>query len=305
MAPTTPFNTGLATTMTLNGIATIDSGETATLAIPNSGRAVVRLAFPSAFTGTTVTFTAQAYPASGALAAATFKTVVDKDGDAVSYTIGASKIVEVPELSGVAAFTIVSGSAEGAARSIEVACRGDNPTAVPTKLEASGTVTVATVTAATSNAFGSLATTTRAANQTPYAANDVVGAAFDLGVMGPSASRIVLQSTIFRPRITAVPAGMANFRLALYNVTPPSALADNAPWTIPAGDQASFLGIISLGTPALPAASSVDLYIDRYNIGMELLLAGTHLFAYLVTDAAFTPAANSEVYALDAKTVAL
>lgn len=161
------------------------------------------------------------------------------------------------------------------------------------------------ITAATSDAYGVLATTTRAANQTPYSANDVVGVAFDLGIVGPSASRVLLQSIVFRPRLTAVPAGMGNFRLALYNVTPPSALADNSPWTIPAGDQASFLAILDLGTPALPAAGSVDLYIARQNIGLELLLAGTHLFGYLVTDTVFTPAANSEVYAVDAKLVAL
>ena len=167
-------------------------------------------------------------------------------------------------------------------------------------------VSTKSITSGTSNAYGTLATVTRAANQTPYTANDVVGGAIDLGVMGPASGRVLLQSIILRPRLTAVPSGMGNFRLALYNVTPPSALADNAPWTIPAGDQASFLAIIDLGTPALPAASSVDLYIARHNIGLELLLpAGAHLFAYLVTDGAFTPAANSEVYAIDPKTAAL
>ena len=161
-------------------------------------------------------------------------------------------------------------------------------------------------TSGTSNAYGSLATITRAANTTAYTANDVVGGVIDLGVMGPASGRVVLQSTILRPRLTAVPSGMGNFRLALYNATPPSALADNAPWTIPAGDQASFLAIIDLGTPALPAASSVDLYIARHNIGLEMLLpADGHLHAYLVTDGAFTPAANSEVYAIDPKTAAL
>lgn len=145
MPTTTEFIQGLATTMSLNGIATIDSGQTATLAIPNSGRAVVRLGFPATMTGTTVTFTAQAYPRSGDLAAASFRPVVDKDGNAVSYACQDDSIVAIPELSGCAAFTIVSGSAEGAARSIEISCRGDNPVVQPLEvdvnIEGSATVT--------------------------------------------------------------------------------------------------------------------------------------------------------------------
>lgn len=172
----------------------------------------------------------------------------------------------------------------------------DGTNGVPLKVDANGSLT---------SGYGSSVTVTRAANQTPYTANDTVGGAIAFGTVGPSAGRVLIQSIILRPRITAVPSGMGNFRLALYNVTPPSALADNAAWTIPSGDQASLLCVLDLGTPALPAASSVDLYIARYNIGLEVLLAGTALWGYLITDAAFTPAANSEVYAVDLKTIAV
>lgn len=164
---------------------------------------------------------------------------------------------------------------------------------------------VTPITSGTSNAYGTLATVTRAANQTPYTANDVVGGAIALGVVGPSAGRVLIQSVQLQPRITAVPTGMANMRLALYSVTPPSAIADNGAWTLASGDLASFLGIIDLGTPALPAASSAALIVSRMNVGLEVLLAGTSLFAYLITDAGFTPAANSEIYALTLSTVAL
>ena len=153
-------------------------------------------------------------------------------------------------------------------------------------------------------AFGAYRTVTRAANTTAYTANDVVGGAIDLGVMGPSGARILLQSIQLLPRITAVPTGMANFRLALYSVTPPSAIADNGAWTLAAADLASFLGLFDLGIPALPAASAQALVISRENIGRLLQLAGTNLFAYLITDAGFTPAAASEVYAITPMAVA-
>ena len=121
-----------------SGVATIDNGETSTLGIPCGGRSVVRLQFPSAFTGTTVTFTAQALPSTvkdDVTYTVPFVSVVDKDGNAISYTVAASKIVTIPELSGVFAFKIVSGSAEGAARQIFVEMVGENPVAVATEID--------------------------------------------------------------------------------------------------------------------------------------------------------------------------
>ena len=153
-----------------------------------------------------------------------------------------------------------------------------------------------------SSGYGATATITRAANQTPYTANDTVGGAVDLGVMGPSAGRVLIQSIILQPRISAVPAGMANMRLALYTVTPPSAIADNGAWTLAADDLASFVGLLDLGTPT---DQGPNLYVHKVNVGLEVLLAGTHLFGYLITDVGYTPAANSEVYALIVNTVAV
>ncbi len=322
MTTTTAFihQNGSPSTRLVAGVATIDNGETATLAIPCAGRAVVRIGVPTITVGT-LTFTVVPYKG------ATARTLKDSSGNTVTVASSTGGfVVQIPELSGAYSFTIVA-AAQGAARTFDIQCTGEYPgpassneitveggtIALSAGSALIGKVGIDQTTPGTTDsvslktqAFGSIATTTRAANQTPYTANDVVGAAFDLGIMGPASSRVLIQSIILRPRITAVPAGMGNFRLALYNVTPPSALADNAAWTIPAGDQASFLAILDLGTPALPAAGSVDLYIARQNIGLEVLLPATaHLFAYLVTDTVFTPAANSEVYALDPKTVAL
>jgi hypothetical protein len=142
-------------------------------------------------------------------------------------------------------------------------------------------------------AYSNALTITRPANQTPYTAGDVVGGALTFTSMGPSAGRIMLTSTQLEPDLSAIPTGMTSFFLALYNVTPPSALADNAPWDLPSGDRASFLGIVQLGTPVDLGST---LYVEQNIVNKQIKLAGTSLFGYLVTQTGFTPAANSEVY---------
>jgi hypothetical protein len=142
-------------------------------------------------------------------------------------------------------------------------------------------------------AFNAATTITRPANTTAYSAGDVVGGAITFANMGTSGGRIMLTSTQLELDIAAIPAGMSNFYLALYNVTPPSALADNAPFDIPSGDRASFLGIVQLGTPVDYGAT---LYVEQNVVNKQIKLTGTNLFGYLVTVAGYTPAANSEVY---------
>ncbi len=168
------FTPGLQTTMALNGTALIESGSQTSAAIPNSGRAVIRLGFPT-ITSTTVTFLVQAYPLSGAVAEAAFRSLVDKDGNAVSYTIGSDKIVTIPELSGCAAFKLVMGSAEASDRTIEVTSRGDNPVVSPTEIdvniEGSTTVTANLGTPVTSTTATETGVAANAGSVTVLAAN--------------------------------------------------------------------------------------------------------------------------------------
>ena len=167
------------------------------------------------------------------------------------------------------------------------------------------TVGAAPKTDTTSDGYGSATTVTRPANTTAYTANDVVGAtaaAIDIGVMGPSGGEVIITSASLEIDVSAVPTGMTTFRLALYNVTPPSALADNAAFDIPAGDRASFLGFIDVGTPVDEGST---LFVQAQNINKHVTLAGTNLFAYLVTAGGFTPAGNSEVYKVTLKSVAV
>jgi len=144
-----------------------------------------------------------------------------------------------------------------------------------------------------SAAYDVALTITRPANTTAYTAGDTVGGALTFSSIGPSASAIMITSAQLELDISAIPSGMTSFRLYLYNVTPPSATADNGAWDLPSGDRASYLGYIDLGTP-------VDLgstcYVEQVNINKQLKLSSANLFGYLVTNGGFTPAANSEVY---------
>ena len=141
-------------------------------------------------------------------------------------------------------------------------------------------------------------TITRPANMTAYSAGDVVGgtlAAISFPAIGSSGGAIMITGAQLELDIAAIPSGMTSFRLHLYNVTPPSDLANNDAFNLPSGDRASYLGFIDLGTPEDLGAT---LYAEITNINKQVRLSGTGLFGYLVTNGAFTPAANSEAYKL-------
>lgn len=158
-------------------------------------------------------------------------------------------------------------------------------------------------TVANSTGFNSVVTVTRPANATPYTANDVVGGALTITVIGPVSKPVILTTLFLEPQIAAIPAGMTSFRLYLYSVTPPSAIADNAAWDLPAGDRASFLGYVDLGSPA-DLGSTLFCQAPQQNLQTKLG-ASTSLFAYLVTNGGFTPAGNSEVYLVGVNSVAV
>lgn len=177
---------------------------------------------------------------------------------------------------------------------------GGAPIAVSIDQTTPGTTNKVSVTNA--GGFNAALTTIRPANQTPYTANDVVGGAMTFPTMGPNAGRILLTSVQLEIDIAAIPAGMTSFNLYLYSVTPPSAIADNSPFDIPAGDRASFLGKIAMGTPVDEGST---LYIEVNIVNKQIKLAGTSIFAYLATVGGFTPGAVSEVYVVTLHGVAL
>jgi hypothetical protein len=87
------------------------------------------------------------------------------------------------------------------------------------------------------------------------------------------------------------------WRLYLYGVTPPSALADDAAWDLPSGDRASFLGYVDLGT-AVDIGSTQ--WVETLQINKQIKLAGTGVFGYLVNLTTLTPAAVAHIVTLHA-----
>lgn len=137
---------------------------------------------------------------------------------------------------------------------------------------------------------------TRTNDTNAYTANDVIGAAtgataaVEFASIGPSAGDILITTAELEIDRNAVISGETSYRLYLYNVTPPSASGDNDAWDLPSGDRASFLGYVDLGTPVDLGST---LYVQTTQVNKHLKLAGTSLFAYLVTIGAFTPAAQT------------
>lgn len=157
--------------------------------------------------------------------------------------------------------------------------------------------TGSTVTLA-SQGYTATATITRTNDTNGYGAGDVVGpatgstAAQTFASMGPAAGgQVMITSAILELDIAAVISGMTSFGLALYNVTPPSALGDNVAWDLPAGDRASYLGTLNLGTPVDVGST---LYVSTDQINRQITVpSGASIFAYLITNGAYTPAASS------------
>jgi len=119
-----------------------------------------------------------------------------------------------------------------------------------------------------------------------HVANDVVGGAqtFALGALSGS----VFMLTDAELLINSSTAQATAWRLYLYNVTPPSATADDGAWDLPSGDQASFLGYIDLGT-AIDLGSTQ--WIENHGVNKTIKLSGTGVFGYLVNLTTLTTAA--------------
>lgn len=157
-------------------------------------------------------------------------------------------------------------------------------------------------------AYTDTVTLTRTNDTNAYLANDVIGAATGSTAalaftIGPSGGGPVLLTTArFEIDLSAVISGMGNFRLYFYSVTPPSALGDNAAWDLPSGDRSSFRGYIDLGTP-IDLGST--LYVESIHLDKQVVVpSGGVLYAYLVTQGAYTPSA-SDVFKITLHSIGL
>jgi hypothetical protein len=137
-------------------------------------------------------------------------------------------------------------------------------------------------------AYKAQVTITRPSNTDQYTAGDVVGATAAAITFGglPNGATLLITSASLRIDVSSVPSGMTSFRLHLYNVTPPSALADNAAWDLPSGDRASYLGYIDLGSPVDVGST---LFVQAEQVNKLVRTGNSGLFGYLVTNGTYTP----------------
>lgn len=129
----------------------------------------------------------------------------------------------------------------------------------------------------------------RPADSIAYSPLDVVGAAsavWSFPGIGAAGTHVVIVGAALRVDVGAVPAGMSTFRLHLYNASPASPLADNAPYNLSVADRASYLSYIDLGAPT---DLGDTLFSQTYPVTLPLPLLGTGLFGYLQTVGGFPP----------------
>lgn len=127
-----------------------------------------------------------------------------------------------------------------------------------------------------------------------HTAGDVVGGAkvFN-GVCNPGRRTAITNTTFLLDTGTAEASA---FRLYLFSVTPPSAAADDAAFTLASGDRASFLGYVELST-------AVDLgdttYIENASLNKEFACPSTgDVYGYLVNLTTVTTQAVAHVVTL-------
>lgn len=129
---------------------------------------------------------------------------------------------------------------------------------------------------------------------TSHTAGDSVGGAKEFALNAPAGSLLrILNATML---VAGGTNETSTWRLYLFSVTPPSALADDAAFLLASGDRASFLGYFDF-------AQLVDvgdtLFIEA-TPSKVIRLTGTSVFGYLVNLTTVTPAAVARTVTLHA-----
>lgn len=154
--------------------------------------------------------------------------------------------------------------------------------------------------------FSSTATIQRAADVVRYDISDKYGNTFELANFGLAGGHVILSGVRAIFNFTSLPAGMGNFLLYLYSVTPPTVVTDNGAFSVPPADRLVLLtpGGIDVGTAtAAVGGGSIVMQSDNLNIQLKLSDADTSVWGCLVTRSAFTPAAPSETATITALTL--
>lgn len=151
--------------------------------------------------------------------------------------------------------------------------------------------------------FSSSVLLTRTNDANAYSAGDVIGSAVAAGGavltlpnLCDGTDDFMVTTSRFRIDTNAIISGMTSFTLQLYSASPPSNLGDNAAWDLSAGDRASYLGNVTLGTPVDVGST---LYVQNTFLNTQFKGSGNAngvIFAYLVTVGAWTPTAQLVFY---------
>lgn len=143
-----------------------------------------------------------------------------------------------------------------------------------------------------SSAVGIIASASFTPAAAAYTAGDILGVAqqfaftFANGNEVPTGALIRITGSILKIDHTDLVSSEGAYTLQLYNVTPPSARADNAAWTVATGDLAAYVGSIALGTPV-----DVGQLFVRATPSLDIKLASTSLWGELTNAGTMTPTA--------------
>lgn len=155
-----------------------------------------------------------------------------------------------------------------------------------------------------SRAYQSVVTFARPGDTTAYTAGDVIGTsgttALTLSGVGPSGGYVLVQSAALFIASTSVPAGMAAFRLHLFNAAP-SGIADNAAFDLISADTDKYIGYVDVPTPS-DLGSILYGQADYSGRLVKLASGNTNLVGRLETRGAYTPASGT-VYELRMSTM--
>lgn len=152
------------------------------------------------------------------------------------------------------------------------------------------------------NAFTASATFTPAAAS--HTAGDSVGVAAEFVLKDNQGGTPSAGATLNIVNASMIIAGgtveTTAWRLHMFSVTPPSALADDAAFLLASGDRSSYLGYIDL-SQVVDLGDS--LFIEMPNINKIVTLTGTSLFGYLVNGTTLTPQAAAHTVTIRAVAV--
>lgn len=150
---------------------------------------------------------------------------------------------------------------------------------------------------------GSAAFTPAAASHT---AGDSVGVATEFvlkdrsgGVPAPGSHLNITSATLL---IAGATIETTAWRLHLFSVTPPSALADDAAFVFATGDLASYLGYVDI-SQVIDLTDNLYIDMPALNKRIKLAATGTSVFGYLVNGTTLTPQAVAHTVTLFAEAI--